>query len=185
MSLPYFPLYPRDYDADTAHLTLAEDGAYSRLLRLCWTAPGCSIPHDEAWICRRLRVSKSEFKRSVAPVIEEFFTAENGRIFNRRLRKEHLRANESHNRRVSAGKKGRKNQLLENKGNRIEQCPSNAIAMPGQPEPEPEPEDFSCQGMDPRYGLRDAGAITRAGAGAPPIDYPTDPTVIPIRGTVR
>ena len=32
--LPYFPLYPTDFEADTSHLTLEEDGAYNRLLRL-------------------------------------------------------------------------------------------------------------------------------------------------------
>lgn len=35
MGLPYFPLYVDDYEADTPHLTLEEDGAFSRLLRLC------------------------------------------------------------------------------------------------------------------------------------------------------
>ena len=33
MALPYFPYYVDDYEADTAHLTIAEDGAYIRLLR--------------------------------------------------------------------------------------------------------------------------------------------------------
>ncbi|MCP5097247.1 MAG: YdaU family protein, partial [Chloroflexi bacterium] len=36
MSLPYFPMYPTDFEADTSHLTLEEDGAYNRLLRLMW-----------------------------------------------------------------------------------------------------------------------------------------------------
>jgi uncharacterized protein YdaU (DUF1376 family) len=31
MSLPYFPMYPTDFEAKTSHLTLAEDGAYNRL----------------------------------------------------------------------------------------------------------------------------------------------------------
>jgi uncharacterized protein YdaU (DUF1376 family) len=53
MSLPYFPMYPSDFEAKTSHLTLLEDGAYNRLLRLCWMTPGCSIPADEAWIMRR------------------------------------------------------------------------------------------------------------------------------------
>ena len=40
MKVPYFPLYIADYDSKTAHLTLEEDGAYLRLLRLCWRTPG-------------------------------------------------------------------------------------------------------------------------------------------------
>lgn len=50
MSLPYFPMFPTDFEAKTSHLTLAEDGAYNRLLRLMWMTPGCSLPDDDAWI---------------------------------------------------------------------------------------------------------------------------------------
>lgn len=79
MSLPYFPLYPTDFDGKTAHLTLLEDGAYNRLLRLCWKTPGCTMPADEAWVMRRARAHTDEEKAAVRAVLSEFFTVENGR----------------------------------------------------------------------------------------------------------
>ena len=73
MSLPYFPLYPTDFEADTSHLTLAEDGAYNRLLRLMWMTPGCSLPDDDAWILRRMRCTSGEDSAVVLRIIAEFF----------------------------------------------------------------------------------------------------------------
>ena len=73
MSLPYFPFYPSDFEAKTSHLSLEEDGAYNRLLRLMWMTPGCSLPDDPVWIARRLRVDAATYDRVVAPVIAEFF----------------------------------------------------------------------------------------------------------------
>ena len=32
--IPYLPLYVNDFEGDTAHLSLEEDGAYNRLIRL-------------------------------------------------------------------------------------------------------------------------------------------------------
>ena len=106
MSIPYIPLYVTDYEADTAHLTLEEDGAYMRLLRLCWRTPGCSIPDDPEWIKRRLRVDDATYERSVAPVIEEFFSRAKARLSQPRLQREWERINETSQKRREAGKKG-------------------------------------------------------------------------------
>ena len=85
MSLPYFNLYPSDFEAKTSHLTLEEDGAYNRLLRLCWMTPGCSLPDDDAWIMRRMRVDAETYERVVRVVLDEFFTRSNGRVTNPRI----------------------------------------------------------------------------------------------------
>ncbi|WP_299830696.1 YdaU family protein [uncultured Roseobacter sp.] len=135
MSLPYFPLYAKDFEGKTAHLSLAEDGAYNRLLRLCWMTPGCSIPADDKWISRRLRCSKREYERVVLIVLDEFFTRENGRFSNARLTEEFEAAKTAHEKRVSAGKRGGKAKSLKN----MEIEVGNAEAMLKQPEPEPEP----------------------------------------------
>ena len=136
MSLAYFPMYPDDFEADTAHLTLAEDGAYNRLLRLCWRTPGCSIPADRQWIYRRLRALSDDDRAVVDTVLDEFFVESDARFSNARLTKEWLAANEAHERRKNAGSKGGKNKSLKTK----ETGSSNAKAKPKQPEPEPEPE---------------------------------------------
>jgi uncharacterized protein YdaU (DUF1376 family) len=135
MTLAYFPLYPDDFEADTAHLTLAEDGAYNRLLRLCWRSPGCSIPADLAWVYRRLRASTDAEKEVVDTVLAEFFTVHDGRFSNARLTKEFHAACEAHERRKNAGAKGGKAKSLKIK----ESETSIAVAKPKQPEPEPEP----------------------------------------------
>ena len=136
MSLPYFAFYPTDFEADTSHLTLEEDGAYNRLLRLCWMSPGCSLPDDDAWIMRRLRVDQDAFDRVVRIVLDEFFDRRAGRVSNARLTREFVASGDKHSRRVSAGKLGGTAKAQKTKGN----SPSNARAMPKQPEPEPEPE---------------------------------------------
>ena len=136
MSLPYFPLYPSDFEAKTSHLTIAEDGAYNRLLRVCWMTPGCSMPADEAWIMRRVRAHAEDEKEAVRAVLDEFFTVKGGRYSNARLTKEWLAANEAHDRRKNAGSKGGKAKSLKT----LVAAPSNAKAMLKQPEPEPEPE---------------------------------------------
>ena len=125
MSLPYFPMYPTDFEAKTSHLTLEEDGAYNRLLRLCWMSPNCSVPDDDAWIMRRLRCDEATYLRVVKVVIEEFFTRKNGYVFSKRLSKEWVIANEAHKKRKNAGKKGGNSKALKTKENRS----SNAVAM--------------------------------------------------------
>ena len=135
MGLPYFPMYPTDFEADTSHLTLAEDGAYNRLLRLMWMTPGCSLPDDDAWIKRRMRCQNDADFETVLTVISEFFTRKAGRIVSPRLAKEYQKTDLAHKKRVEAGSKGGKAKAL--KTNDTE--PSKAKAMPKQPEPEPEP----------------------------------------------
>jgi len=128
-------MYPDDFEADTAHLTLAEDGAYNRLLRLCWRTPGCSIPGDKEWIYRRLRAHSDQDRAVIDVVLDEFFTTKNGRCSNARLSKEWVAANQAHERRKNAGSKGGSAKAM--KTNKT--ASSNAVAKPKQPEPEPEP----------------------------------------------
>ena len=136
MSLPYFPMYPTDFEADTSHLTLAEDGAYNRLLRLMWMTPGCSLPDDDAWIKRRMRCTDDEFETVVRIVIDEFCERKNRRVSNARLAKVFSQSEEAHKKRVAAGSKGGKSKAPKTN----DKVSSNAKAKPKQPEPEPEPE---------------------------------------------
>ncbi len=139
MSLPYFPMYPSDFEADTSHLTLEEDGAYNRLLRLMWMTPGCSLPDDPAWIARRLRVTAEVYERVIAPLLAEFFKRANGRVYSPRLRKEWEKVDETSRRRSEAGKKGGRPKGIENKAKGVKAGFDFDKAGPKQPEPEPEP----------------------------------------------
>lgn len=136
MSLPYMPLYIDDYEAATAHLSMLEDGAYCRLLRLCWRSPGCKIPNDEAWIMRKLRVSSAAETDAVRAILGEYFTTGRGKIWSKRLLAEHMQKSVSHSRRIEAGKIGGTAKSRKTKQN----ASSIATAMLKQPEPEPYPE---------------------------------------------
>lgn len=77
-----------NYMGDANHLTLAEHGAYLMLLILAWDNPTCSLPNDPAWLKRKMRISDEEFDQNVRPVIDEFWTLEDHRIYQKRQRKE-------------------------------------------------------------------------------------------------
>ncbi len=138
MSIPYIPLYVSDYEADTAHLTLEEDGAYNRLLRLCWRTADCSIPDDPKWIMRKLRVTADDYYRVVEPVIDEFFVSGMERVFQPRLQKEYEKAKKFQKQRSEAGKASAKSRALKTKDK-----VSTSVAPPLQQlEPEPELKDI-------------------------------------------
>ncbi|SMP36535.1 YdaU family protein [Shimia sagamensis] len=165
MSLPYFPLYADDFEADTAHLTLAEDGAYNRLLRLCWRSPGCKIPADEDWVFRKLRARTNEEKETVRIVLDEFFATRSGKIFNNRLLEIWKDSKIKHQRRVVAGSKGGRSKSLKTKEPKASKTTSNAAAMPKQPEPEPEPkirEDTSVSSLSSGNDAQPVGEIASA-----------------------
>jgi uncharacterized protein YdaU (DUF1376 family) len=132
-------MYPTDFEADTSHLTLEEDGAYNRLLRLMWMTPGCSLPDDDRWIQRRMRVDLATYERVIAPVIAEFLERKNGRVFSVRLRKEWKKVDETSRKRSEAGKKGGRPKDVENKQKEQKAGFDFVKAGPKQPEPEPEP----------------------------------------------
>jgi len=148
MSLPYFEYYVKDMHAKAAHLNLAEEGAYHRLLRLCWMRNTCSIPSDEAWIFKHMRVrNNTEEQQIVRDILEEFFTLKAAEYLNKRLTEVHANSNEKHARRVEAGKKSAENRKKSQKNIKKtkplktkENLGSNAGALMQQPEPEPEPE---------------------------------------------
>ncbi len=139
MSLPYFPLYPTDFEADCAHLTLEEDGAYNRLLRLMWITPGCSLPDDAGWIARRMRVDTVTYLRLVEPVIDEFCKRVGGRVLSPRLQREWEKAHETSQRHAAAANRRWKKQGIENKEKDVMPGISQADARHMQPEPYPEP----------------------------------------------
>jgi uncharacterized protein YdaU (DUF1376 family) len=143
--LPYLPLWVSDYEAKTAHLSFEEDGAYSRLLRLAWTCPGGTLPHDDAWLMRRLRATEEFYDRVVRPVLKEFFSVRRGRYVNDRLKHEFDTALEKTLRRKAAGKTGGEAKARKTK----EKPPSNATVLleqsssKSEPKPELEPEVVS------------------------------------------
>ena len=136
MSLPWYPMFPGDFDADTGHLSLAEDGAYNRLLRLQWRAPGCKLPSDMAWIFRKAKAFTDADRAVIEAVIAEFFTRKGGKIWSARLLEEYVKSDVAHSKRAAAGSKGGSANALKTK----QLAGSNALALPYQPQPQPQPE---------------------------------------------
>jgi len=113
------------------------------------------MPADEAWIMRRVRAVSEADQEAVRAILSEFFTIEKGRYSNARLTREWIAANEAHEKRKTAGAKGG---LA--KGAKIkEKIPSNAQAMPKQPEPEPEPDIRETNVSLARAGKRRSGKV--------------------------
>lgn len=144
--LPSLPLFVDDYEAATAHLTIEEDGAYMRLLRLCWRTPRCSIPDDAEWIMRRMRVDQATYDRLVVPIIEEFFKRGRGRVFQKRLLQEFEYATAAKKAKKEAGKKGGIAKAQKNNEN----SSGNATVLPeangkqnASPQPQPQPHSIT------------------------------------------
>ncbi len=148
MSVPYFQFYPADFEADTTHLSLEEDGAYNRLLRLCWMTPGCSIPDDPAWIARRLRVDAETYERVVVVVLAEFFKRRRGRLYSPRLLAEFEKTLAVRNRRSQAGQKGgRPRKSLENSEKDESRAKAGLSDTRALPEPDPERKKESANAL--------------------------------------
>lgn len=83
------PLFGDSYLADTTHLTTEEHGAYLLLMIAAWRQPECSLPLDDRKLARIAGLSGKKWT-SIKETILEFWTVENDRIYQARLRKEHV-----------------------------------------------------------------------------------------------
>jgi uncharacterized protein YdaU (DUF1376 family) len=99
MSLPFFPLYPKDFLGDTGQLNAAKFGGYARLVFSSWLEPLCDDIEELSEISR-LQPDNTR------KILERYFYLEDGFWKNKRLESERVKANELHNKRVESGKKG-------------------------------------------------------------------------------
>ena len=68
----YFELHVGDYDAATAHLTMLEDAAYGRMLRIYYRTEK-PLPADIKQVCRLVRAQSKPERDAVQAVLAEFF----------------------------------------------------------------------------------------------------------------
>lgn len=151
MSIPYMPLYTSDYIGDTHHLTTLEHGAYLLILMTMWNAGG-SLPDDMERIRKIAKLSKANWLK-VWPNIREFFTIDEGRIFQKRLRQTHDVVTQKRKALSENGKKGGRPKSLKNN----DEIKAKAIEKLKQPEPEPE-LDISLMSSSNEESIRDADA---------------------------
>lgn len=160
--LPFMPLYLDAFGSAVAHLSLEEEGAYFRLLRLCWETPGCTIPADDEWIRKRLRVPDQEsYQRVVVPILREFFSSRRGRYYQKRLLQEWVKSNDKIRARSEAGKKGAAAKHQKRNKKPPDKRKANAKQTHGKPEPEGsgEPLQGSASNLPPEaLGVLDAAS---------------------------
>lgn len=98
----FYPRYPAHYVAKTLHLTMEQDGAYSRLLDWCYMNER-PVPHGQRYAIAR--ASKPSEKRAVDAILSEFFSRSENEWQNSRVSSEIVEADL----RISAAKaNGRK-----------------------------------------------------------------------------
>ena len=97
--MDWYPWYPTHFRRKTLHLTLAEDGAYRRLIDEYMILRE-ALPDDDGALARLLGVS-IEGWLAVAPAVRPYFrSAANGRLVHTRCEQE-LAAQENRKRRYS------------------------------------------------------------------------------------
>ena len=139
MSNPYswYARYPRDYGEKTAHLSLAEHGAYTLLLDHYMTSGGAMpiampIAMHAASLCYRIcRAQSDEERAAVDSVVRQFFTIESdGCLHNKRADIELGKRKNLSETRASVAKKGAAKRWGNSEPMPIAMPIATAIAMP-------------------------------------------------------
>lgn len=84
---PKLTFWTDAYLTDTLHLTTEEHGAYFLLLLAAWQQKSCSLPNNDRKLAAVCRLSTHKWNR-IKETILEFWTVEDGRIYNPKLSKE-------------------------------------------------------------------------------------------------
>jgi uncharacterized protein YdaU (DUF1376 family) len=101
--MDWYPFYPLDFRRKTLKLSLAEDGAYRRLIDE-YMLFGGPLPNDDIALARLLGIGIEEWL-AVAPVVRGYFQVQNGLLRSKRCEEE-LAAQKKRNQRFSErGKK--------------------------------------------------------------------------------
>lgn len=104
MSNPWYPHYCGDYLRDTAHLTLAQHGAY-RLLLDHYYSTAAPLPADLDTLYRICRASNNSERTAVRAVLDQFFRIEPNGLHNQRADRQLQRQAELHDRHSKGARK--------------------------------------------------------------------------------
>ena len=119
----YYQHHIGDYAQATAHLSMLEDAAYSRMLRWYY-AEEKPLPSDAAAVCRIVRATSKQEREAVEIVLSEFFVLQADGYHQRRADAEIAQFTDKQNKaRRSAKARWDKEH---------EQCERNANALPTQ-----------------------------------------------------
>ena len=84
---PKLTFWTDAYLTDTLHLSTEEHGAYFLLLLAAWQQKSCSLPNNDRKLAAVCRMSTRKWNQ-IKDTILEFWTVEDGRIYNSKLSKE-------------------------------------------------------------------------------------------------
>jgi uncharacterized protein YdaU (DUF1376 family) len=130
---PAFQWYPRDYLADpiVIAMTLEQEGAYRRLMDVCWLERGLPSDLGELWRLAKAP-SRDRFTRRIWNVVGRKFYLKKGKFQHKRLDRERAKQAKYHRSMHLNGKKGGRpkkaaafNQLSDSKA---EESSSSAFA---------------------------------------------------------
>lgn len=99
----HIPLFPDAYLRDNYRLNLEQHGLFLILMMEAWAQPDCALPDNEAALAHIAQVTVAKFRKIAPPVLSQW-TREDGRIFQKRLRKEWLYVQEKSVKRADAAK---------------------------------------------------------------------------------
>ena len=144
--LPWMPLWQRTFIRETAHLSLAERGAYATMLALAWDMSSCSLLADKRWLMRRLGVDEQGYRDIVEPVLLDFWEKENGHWIHPQQRRDRANAEASafvNHERAKKGAAARHNpNRLKSNGSGAASSTLQAGAKLAESESEAEPESL-------------------------------------------
>ena len=121
--MDWYPWYPEDFRHDTLHLSLAEDGAYRRLIDEYMIRRG-PLPDDDCVLGRLLGVGRDEWVL-IAPAVRKFFRIRDGKLHHKRCDAELLAQDRRFERFSKRGKKAAF----------VKQCKTNGFHTRGLPIP--------------------------------------------------
>lgn len=159
----YYKRHIGDYKTDAGHLTMLQDGAYTRLLDLAYTLDG-RLPGDLSRIFALTRATSRTEQNAIAEVLAEFFDLRDGNYRQNRVDRE-LAAMQSVSRKRQDAAQARWGK--ESDANALQKdSKSNAIHKPLSNNQEPQPNKHAPLGGGGQTPagracrlMRDAGCV--------------------------
>ena len=171
MKLPYFNYYPRDFIADTRHLTYEQRGIYHDILDFMWIyGEDCTLPDEPKTIAGLLNVSPAKWQSVRAVLVEGFapvLRSIDGHLVSKRLHEEYEKACKKSQTRAEAAMSRWHPSNKEGDANAMQMddvCIPFAYANDMHPEADPDPDHPSPKEVVDQTGDK------RAKKAAQPVD---------------
>lgn len=129
--MPMQQWYPDTHIADTANLTLEEQGAYRLLMDNMWIKGGHLRDNDKE-IARTLRISVKRWQK-IKLKLADYLTIELGLITQKRIQKDYQKACETSKKNKENGKKGGQKTAEKLKSTQANALASNGDSATGAP----------------------------------------------------